>query len=173
MRGWGWAVVAVLLSGAPGCGSSKVCTLRGCVDMFQIAIAVSAKAPGGAQTVTVTADNNVMTCTFASPGAPGDGGFAPVQCATGVTLELVGGAACMVQTDAAFMQSCTASYGAYSEIITVAGAPTSVRVQQSADGMTVLDQMMTPSYDTLQPNGPACPPTCHQAVANWTIPTGA
>lgn len=173
MRGWGRAAVATLLSGALGCGSSKVCTTRACSDMFEVAIAVGAAAPSGIETVTVTADGKVMTCTFASPSANPDGGSAPVQCSSGLTLELVGGAACTVNTDAAFMQSCTGTYGGYSEVITVAGAPTSVRVQQSTNGTAVLDQMMTPSYDTLEPNGSACPPTCHQAVGNWRIPTGA
>jgi hypothetical protein len=52
VRAWGWAVVASLLSGALGCGSSKVCTTRGCSDMVQVAIAVTGAVPAGTQTIT-------------------------------------------------------------------------------------------------------------------------
>ena len=35
----------------------------------------------------------------------------------------------------------------------------------------ILDQTVSPTYQTNQPNGPGCGPTCHQAGADWTIPS--
>jgi hypothetical protein len=38
-----------------------------------------------------------------------------------------------------------------------------MRVQLERDGISLLDESITPEYRTSQPNGEDCPPTCHLA----------
>ena len=45
-----------------------------------------------------------------------------------------------------------------------------IEVQQALDGTVLLDETISPAYETSQPNGPGCGPICHYASAAWTIP---
>jgi hypothetical protein len=45
-----------------------------------------------------------------------------------------------------------------------------VQVQQLVGGAVILDETVSPTYQTDEPNGPGCGPICHQAGAEWTIP---
>ncbi len=54
---------------------------------------------------------------------------------------------------------------------TLFGAPTELVVSLvSIGGDTVVDAFLIPSYETLQPNGDDCPPTCQQALETVEIP---
>jgi len=51
------------------------------------------------------------------------------------------------------------------------GAPTELVVGLvSIGGDTVVDAFLSPSYETFQPNGDDCPPTCQQAFETVQIP---
>jgi hypothetical protein len=45
----------------------------------------------------------------------------------------------------------------------VEGTPASVQVQVHRDDALVADADLSPKYQTVQPNGPDCEPTCHSA----------
>jgi hypothetical protein len=76
----------------------------------------------------------------------------------------------IVQTGTGSANECQAVAGEFEEYVLLPGTPSSVRLQQSADGNVLLDQTLTPTYKIDQPNGASCGPTCHEASAELTIP---
>ena len=144
-----------------------LCTLIGCQDQFTATVTVDATAvPAGTHTVNVSADGTAMTCTFPFPQAD-----AVAQCSGGLTVIVQAAAVCTtVQTDAAISEKCQAIDGKFTESISIPGTPSAVQVRQLVGGTVILDQSVAPTYQTNQPNGPGCGPTCHQAGAAWTIP---
>jgi hypothetical protein len=129
------------------------CTLIGCVDQFSATVTVDTNmVPAGMHVLTVTFDGAATSCPFNLPPRTD-----PVNdpCAAAFSLMVPG----------------TSTDGKFTEKIVVPGAPTSIEVRQTLDGTVVLDQTISPAYQTNQPNGPGCGPTCHQAsAAAWTIP---
>ena len=67
-------------------------------------------------------------------------------------------------------QQCQPIDGKFTEAITIDGTPSEIEVQQTVTGTVIFDQTVAPTYQTNQPNGPGCAPTCRQAGAAWTIP---
>jgi hypothetical protein len=110
-----------------------------------------AVAPAGRHTVTVPIDGAASSCPFQLPPTSN-----PVNdpCSAGFSFTLPD-----QPTD-----------GKYTEAIVVESAATSIEIKQTLDGTVISDQTLSPSYQTIQPNGPGCGPTCHQATAAWTIP---
>jgi len=47
--------------------------------------------------------------------------------------------------------------------------PTQVTIRVTWSGGSV-EQVVTPAYEVVQPNGPDCPPVCRRAVVTITIP---
>lgn len=47
------------------------------------------------------------------------------------------------------------------------GTPAAVHFAVQRGGEEVLSEDLSPTYDTLQPNGPTCGPTCEQASASY------
>ncbi len=147
---------AIDLPGDGGLGSlpdgATACTKIGCVDQFSATVTVDATTvPAGKHTLTVTIDGAATSCSFNLPELAN-----PVNdpCAAGFSLSVPG-----QPTD-----------GKFTETIRVLGTPSSIEVHQTLDGTVVLDQTLSPTYQTNQPNGPGCAPICHQASAAWTIP---
>ncbi len=140
--------------GGPGSlrDGATACTLIGCVDQFSATVAVDATmVPAGKHILTVTIDGAATSCSFNLPELA-----SPVNdpCSAGFSLSVPG-----QPTD-----------GKFTETIGVLGTPSSIKVHQTLDGTVVLDQTISPTYQTNQPNGPGCGPICHQASAGWTIP---
>ena len=163
-RAWLAILFATVLSGTMSCTSEKTCTLRGCEDSVFTVLPPDLRAPAGNETITVTADGVIMTCTFdVSPDAGNYGEATQPQCSSGLTVNVDVGSACTLHPDAAFEVTCLQALGAVTEEITVTGAPKEVRIQQVVGGTVLFDQTVQPTYQTVQPNGPGCAPICHQA----------
>jgi hypothetical protein len=169
-------LMAALGCGAFGCGGGAIsspgggemiCTSSGCNDQFSATVTMDAtQVPAGTHTVNVVADGAATSCTFPFP--PTD---AVAQCSSGLTVIVQAAAICTtVQTDAAITEKCQPIDGKFTESIWVSGTPSVVQVQQLVAGTVILDQTIAPTYQTNQPNGPGCGPTCHRAGAAWTIP---
>ena len=128
------------------------CTLIGCVDQFSATVTVDTNmVPAGTHVLTVTFDGAATFCPFNLPPST-DPVNDPCSAAFSLTVP-------DASTD-----------GKFTEKIVLHGAPTSIEVRQTLDGTVVLDQTISPTYETNQPNGPGCGPICHQASAAWTIP---
>ena len=156
--------------GSPG-GGGKACTLIGCEDQFSATVTADATlVPSGTHTVNVVADGAAMTCTFPFPPDPSNQGIV-AQCSSGLTLFVQPATVCTtVQTDASISQQCQPIDGKFIESIWVSGTPSVVQVQQLVGGTVILDQTVSPTYQSNEPNGPGCGPTCRQAGAEWTVP---
>ena len=170
-------ITVVLGFSVAGCNGSPfgsmACSTRGCQDQFTATISIAGSSvSAGMHSVDVTADGTMLSCTFTFPPETlSGGGTVGSQCPIGLTVDVQPTTTCMtVQTDAAKIEHCAPAPGQFTELITVSGAPASVRVQQSVGGTVILDQSATPTYESNQPNGPGCDPICHQAAAAWMIP---
>lgn len=163
-------LAALLLGGSllPGVACApKACPLVGCDDSFSAQISVSASGvPAGTHTVTVTVDGATTSCSFQFPPDA-------ATLARGVTCSgnaYVGLTAAQTCQSSGGSETCQPVPGQYVESVTVFGTPQSVQVQQTVGGAVILDESVTPSYETYQPNGSGCPPTCQEAAVQWTIP---
>ena len=145
------------------------CTLIGCHDQFSATVTVdSTKVPAGRHTVTVTIDGAATSCSFQLPPTND-----PVNdpCSAGFAMTVVPAQSCTTtQSATVASQQCQPIDGVFVENISIDGTPRSIEVQQTVGGTVIFDQTVTPTYQTNEPNGPGCGPTCHQAGADWTIP---
>lgn len=167
------ACAALACGGAIGSplGGEMVCTDVGCQDQFSATVTMGATLiPAGTHTVDVVADGAAMSCTFSFPPDASTGGAA-AQCSSGLTVLVQPATVCTTTRSAtAVSQQCQPIDGKFTESIWVPGTPKVVQVQQLVGGTVILDQTVSPTYQTNQPNGPGCGPICHQAGAEWTIP---
>lgn len=166
--------------GALGCDGSSIgsprdgemiCTDVGCQDQFSASVMMDAtQVPAGTHTVNVVADGAATSCTFQFPADPSTGGLA-AQCSSGLTVFVQPATICTtMQSATVTSEQCQPIDGKFIESIWVSGTPSVVRVQQLVNGTVILDQTVSPTYQTNEPNGPGCGPICHQAGAAWTIP---
>lgn len=169
------ARVLVLILWAPvfTSGCTKACGDVGCQDQVRATVATASGAfPSGMHKIEVTSDGVVISCAFAFPLATlSSGGTASPSCPAGLTVDVLPATICTSSdTDAAKTIQCAPVSSQFVEQIAVLGKPVQVRVQQSIDGTGVLDQTVTPSYQSNQPNGAGCAPTCQLATEAWTLP---
>ena len=180
VRPTGALLIVALACGALGCdgnaiglpgGGEMVCTLVGCEDQFSASVTMDAAlVPAGTHTVDVVADGAAMSCTFPFPPPDATGGLA-AQCSTGLTVFVEPDLVCTtMQSAMGAWEACLPIDGKFTESICVSGTPSVVQVQQLVGGTVILDQTVSPSYQTSAPNGPGCGPICHQGGADWTIP---
>jgi hypothetical protein len=169
MTRYALALIATVGLWAAGCA----CTEIGCADGFAVTVTLDATmVPAGMHTLNVTADGTSVSCTFTFP-PPGAslGTIVSAGCPNGLSLSFAPAQTCMiVQTGTGSANECQAVAGEFEEYLSLPGTPSSVRLQQSADGNVLLDQTLTPTYKIDQPNGASCGPTCHEASAKLTIP---
>ncbi len=156
--------------GLPG-GGETVCTDVGCEDQFSASVTMDAAlVPAGTHTVNVVADGAAMSCTFQFPPADSTGGGA-AQCSSGLTVFVEPSLVCTtMQSAMGAWEACQPIDGRFGESIWVSGTPSVVQVQQLVGGTVILDQTVSPTYQTYEPNGPRCGPICHQGGAEWTLP---
>jgi hypothetical protein len=146
------------------------CTLVGCEDQFSATLTVDATmVPAGRHTVTVTIDGAAGSCTFQIPPSAE---LTNDPCSgSGFSMTIGPAEACTTtQSPTVSSQQCQPIDGMFVERLAVAGTPRVIEVQQTVAGAVIFDQTITPTYQTNQPNGPGCGPTCHQGGADWTIP---
>ena len=151
-----------------------ICTLIGCEDELRATVTVDATmVPAGTHTIRVTAGGTTVgSCTFPFPPPDVTLGVGTVeQCSGGLMMDIFPAEVCTTtQTATVSSDQCQPLDGKFTETLTVAGTPATVRVQQLVGATMISDQTISPTYVTNQPNGPLCGPTCHQAAAAWTIP---
>jgi len=118
------------------------------------------------QTLTVTADGATTTCSFTLPLAANQN----PQCPSPLMVLVIQDRTCTTTGDGQYMtQTCTPVAGKFSEQVTLMGKPMTAHFTATVDGATYLDQMVTPTYVTSQPNGPGCDPICSQAGVNLLL----
>jgi hypothetical protein len=144
----------------PG-GGGPACTLVGCSDQLTATLRdANGGLPSGMQTLSVTADGATTTCSFTLPLAANQS----PQCPSPLMVVVIQDQTCKTSGTPQYMtQTCTPVAGKFSEQVSIMGKPTMARFTATVDGAPYLDETVTPTYTTTQPNGPGCDPICSQA----------
>ena len=165
--------------GGPGPGTPpeppRACTLIGCHDQLTVNVEPSSGLfPAGMHVLTVEVPGQASrTCEVVFNPAPGNTAQA-AKCSPGVRAIFLQKQSCTtVQRGGAVGQVCEPIPGKFEEQIAIDGTPGEVRLTQTANGTTILDQRLSPTYVDTRPNGPGCEPVCRQATGNVTAVTSA
>jgi hypothetical protein len=142
----------VWIAAQTGC-SSKVCTLRGCGPAFEVTFRpVNGQWAAGKYAIAVGADGTNGACDVTLPLAP---------CTSSSTN-------CQGTRDWYVIESgCAlpAEQHAIRGIVFSQTRPAVVDIEVSRDGRHLAADTFTLAYQTSQPNGPDCDPTCIWAPA--------
>jgi hypothetical protein len=113
-------------------------------------------------------DDVAIACTFSMPdrsrSADDDAGSEPPKAPTGMAQNVghcAQTAGPHVDVDIDVAQKVT---------ISLSAVPKSLHIRIERGGTTLRDLRVTPAYAVLQPNGPECGPTCHQATVPIALP---
>jgi hypothetical protein len=137
-------VFCIGLGLSTSCTTEKSCTTIGCTDQLSLTLTM---ADGSAPKfdVNLVVDGKAIACQ-----APTLGGS--TRCGDGVLVASRGS-------------------GGDQEVLEIQGAPSSVTVSLAQGGATRLLGTFTPTYESLQPNGPGCEPTCRQSTIVQVVET--
>ena len=118
-----------------------------------------------AHTVELDAGGTRVVCPVVSP----DVRYA--TCSDSATIQLSDEVVCEehVSSNGDRSQVCTPT-GRFEEIVSVNGTPAEVVVALREAGTVTDERTFVPVYETTQPNGPDCSPTCRQASDDWDLP---
>jgi hypothetical protein len=167
------ALLALLLVAAGQVSCSKTCTEIGCQTQFTGVIsASSASLPAGTHRIDVTADGVLLSCSFAFPlETLPSGALVGPRCSPGLMASVGPAQQCTPFTTAeAKGLRCVPIPDQIRETVQIIGTPSVIAIEQSVDGVVILQRSSSPTYVESQPNGPGCEPICHQATSEWSIP---
>jgi hypothetical protein len=159
----GGLLAAVLALGACSEDPSEeeggmACTTIGCVDGFAVEFTPNAGWPAGDYEFALVLDGDTTTCTGALP-LPACGTSA-LTCTPASDRIMISESGCALAADA---------HGFAGFQINPPN-PTAVNLTISRDGSVLVEQSWNPEYQTSQPNGPGCAPTCTSARDELTVP---
>jgi hypothetical protein len=171
MRAWTAAdagvllIAAVLGAGGPGlaCTQEVTCTLIGCQDGATLTL----RRQGGqlpSFALTVQMDGHTIEC----PAPPGNNAFARCNEQAFVTTREAQDCQPSRVGDSVVV-TCTGT-GRFEQILEITGTPASVKVAARAGAAPIAEKTFTPQYQSVQPNGPQCDPTCRQWSDTWELP---
>lgn len=134
--------------GDPAAGE-RACTEIGCTDGLHVTFDADTAWPEGSYRFVIEADDSVATC---------EGKLPLLSCADGPSVR------CDAQGVMIGESGCALPAGQHGfSGIDLPDAPTKVTLRVERDGVVLADETIAPSYTRTQPNGPGCPPVCHQA----------
>jgi hypothetical protein len=170
----GTAVLAVLMTAAPGC-VTRECTAIGCTDQLGVELrtATGAWADGVYELTVRTDDQLAGSCTLRIPEQLPDppGQVVSMPCGNGVRFELSHQSQCEMGCDGnACWQKCTPIPGKFQSRLATPGTPARFELTLLRDGETILAQNVEPAYREVYPNGPECGGACRQARLEYMVP---
>jgi hypothetical protein len=140
-----------------GCASHPTaeCTEIGCHDGLVVTVSPARAWPHGAYRFIIEADGREITCSGSLP-LP--------ECSTrAITCDgdgvVIGESGCALSP----------TEHAFSDIV-FSTNPETVTISIERDDEIIATQTWTPVYQTVQPNGPDCPPTCTNAAVSLDLP---
>jgi hypothetical protein len=147
--------MGVVLGLSAACTTEKSCTLIDCADRLSLILT----RPDGNEPhfeINLVVDGKSIACP-----APALGGSS--RCDDGVFVSLSEGQDCRQEdTATAATLRCTGN-GRFREVVEIQRSPTAVTVNLSQGGEIKSLGTFSPTYQTMQPNGPGCEPICRQA----------
>jgi hypothetical protein len=143
------------------CTTEKSCTTIGCTDRLSLILV----RPDGSEPhfeISLVVDGKSIACP-----APALGGSS--KCDDGVFVSLSEGQVCRQdETATAATLRCTGN-GRFQEVVEIQSPPTAVTVSLAQGGETKSLGTFSPTYQTMQPNGPGCEPVCRQAEITQVV----
>jgi hypothetical protein len=163
--------LAVLASGCEVFTHS--CTEIGCLDGVTLEL-----TPGGGTfadgnyTLELIAETTRSACRFAIPDStPSQGTVGTVDCDLGLDAFIQQAAECTeMRTADAVSESCRPLPGQFTLNAQLQATPETLAVRLVRDGVSLVEQTLTPAYETSRPNGPDCDPECRQAQVSLELP---
>jgi hypothetical protein len=152
-------VISMVWAAPLGCDSSSqtACTAIGCTDGLAVTVTPTSAWPAGDYRFTIEADGVTTTCTGSLP-LPACG-TAAITCEGGEPdAVMIGESGCALAE----------SEHAFSDIMFTA-TPASVAVTVEFGGTQIGAGSWSPEYQTSQPNGPECEPTCTNASVELAL----
>jgi hypothetical protein len=143
-----FTLLVALFAGCADVG--QFCTQIGCLDGYNLDF--QHDWTEGTYTITVTLDADTVTCTGTIPINEASDGCDDDR----VQLGLSG-------------SQLPVADQALSGLVILATDVTTVDVTVSDGLMTIGTQAFTPAWQTSQPNGVDCPPTCRSASDTWAF----
>jgi len=125
------------------------CTEIGCQDGLLVQVSPSASWPAGEYAYAIEIDDQTITCTGTIPLPDCD--------SQGITCDAEG---VIVTVSGCALPPEEHAFGD----VMIPEPATSVSVTITKDGTEVANGSWTPEYQTSQPNGPGCEPTCTSAT---------
>ncbi|TVQ87237.1 MAG: hypothetical protein EA397_18130 [Deltaproteobacteria bacterium] len=144
------ALVALWSVACSGLSGGQVCTQIGCESGLTVEIEGIESWPAGDYVVRASVDGESVQCEGSIPLNPCDQGYT-FTCSDGVARISESG--CDLPER---------EHG-LSHVHFLADAAREVSLRIERDGELLGEQTFEPSYETFQPNGPECEPTCRQA----------
>lgn len=148
-----------IMCGGNGFGGGQRCTEIGCADGLMVGVTSDARWPAGEYRFVIDVEGTTTTCTGALP-LPECGTQAITCDREGVVRISESG--CALPAD----------QHAFGDLYFEETLP-SVRVEILHEERSVAMGSFTPTYQTLQPNGPGCGPTCRNASVQLPVDFGA
>jgi hypothetical protein len=135
--------------------------------------ASGAWAPGTYELVLLV-DGESASCALKVPAIPSPTSIVTGACTSRIGLELAPQPPCAGDAGDASAgdAGCAAGAGALQQVLTLPETPAHVDLTLTRDGRMLLQQAIAFAYATVQPNGPSCAPTCHEATAVVDVPNG-
>lgn len=164
-------LVAVMTAGCPV--ESQSCTEIGCGDGISIELRpAEGTLDDGSYALDIVAGEQTHACSFVVPDdLPVRGNLHEVQCMPRLNVYLQPESICSEQRSGdAISESCRPVPGRFMLQAQIEGTPRTLDLRLSRDGTALLEQQLTPSYETTRPNGPDCEPACEQARVQLAFP---
>jgi hypothetical protein len=174
----GGVIAALAVAVASDACFEYACTLVACSDGLTVTLqSTDGSWKPGIYTFDLTINHTTARCTITVNLAPPEvnpGGQG--QCPSGITLTMSQESTCVSHTKTnpdgttEFGSECAPIPGHFTQTLEISGTPSHVSLQISRDGQVLTNLELSPQYQTYQPNGPRCDPTCHGARATVMVP---
>lgn len=167
-------LLALCLMGLPGCSSAgHSCTAMGCGnDVTLTFVSTDDTWAEGQYHLTLVVDSATYVCTAEPPDAALD--IRRVECDAPLgtmTLAWRSVTDCVEHRSAnSVSQTCTSVPDKFTLEAALQGTPKQVQVKLTRNDAPLLDQSVSLTYETTQPNGPDCEPVCKQAAVKIDVP---
>jgi hypothetical protein len=159
------------------------CTLVGCEDQATLDLQSPTGAwPPGSYQFALVIDGNAANCAIQVPAAPSGTTRVDGSCTSKITLTFLAEQQCGTPandgaatgttssgSNSTQSETCSPVPGHFHQTLTLPGTPRDVALTLTRDDHSLVQQNVTLTYATSQPNGPGCDPTCHQASSALTI----
>jgi len=163
----------LMWGGLAGCWGFGDCHEVGCADGVTVNLRPSQGVlPSGSYAFDLAAGARTHACSFVVPDdLPELGTLTDVDCAPPLAVQIGPEAMCSEQRRGnSIDEACRPVPEHFVLQAHVEGTPPTLELRLTRDEAVLLEQVLTPSYETTRPNGPDCGPVCQEATLDVTLP---